>query len=218
MENLRREHFVLQYISYPNTLGDHLPGIQAVLKGGVKWIQLRMKNQSLEEIERVALKVKTLCESYKATFILNDYPELVARLDLDGVHLGKTDLSAEEARILIGDDKIIGRTCHTLDDLKEASQLPIDYIGFGPYKYTQTKENIDQVLGHDVFKKIEHWNSSYQLKPIVGIGGIEQPDISDLISYGIKGIAASGMFRKKTTEEINNIVEDINHGFIKNRR
>lgn len=218
MNNPILDHFKLQYISYPDKNGDHLSGIQAVLEGGVKWIQLRMKDHSLEEIEEVALKVKALCQSYQATFILNDHPELVAKLDLDGVHLGKTDLPADQARALLGEGKIIGRTCNTLEDLIEASQLPIQYIGFGPYKFTQTKKNIDQVLGQNTFSQLESWNSTYQFKPIVGIGGIEQEDIPTLTTYGIQGIAASGMFRNKTTLEINNIVEDINHGFIKNRR
>lgn len=212
------EHFKLQYISYPNKDGDHIPGIKSVLEGGVKWIQLRMKNHSIEDIKKSALIVKDLCAMYGATFILNDHPELVALLGTDGVHLGKSDLPPIEARKLIGENKILGRTCHSLEDLKQASVWPINYIGFGPYKFTKTKENIDGILGIEIFGKLEEWNKEYELKPIVGIGGIEEEDIKPLTTFGIKGIAASGMFRNKTPEEINNIVESINYGFIKNRR
>lgn len=218
MNNRQLNNFKLQYISFPDETGSHLPGIKSVLKGGGRWIQLRMKNCTLEEIESVALEVKALCETYNATFILNDHPELVQSLDLDGVHVGKNDITATEARKIIGEDKILGRTCNTFDDLIEASKLPINYIGFGPYKFTQTKDNIDGVLGDSTFEKLADWSETYQLKPIVGIGGIDVEDITKLTTFGIKGIAASGMLRDKTTEEIKNIVEDINHGFTKNRR
>ena len=217
MNRVLLKHFNLQYISFPDEHGDHLPGIRSVLEGGVKWIQLRMKNTPLKEVEQVAKKVKELCEQYDATFILNDHPELVAKLDIDGVHIGKTDIPATDARAIIGSNKILGRTCNTLQDLIDASKLPIDYIGFGPYKFTKTKDNIDQVLGLEVFNKLETWHKTYHLKPIVGIGGITEADIADLTTFGIQGIAASGMFRNKATEEIKNIVENINHGFIKNR-
>ncbi len=218
MNTFHVQNFGIQYISFPDENGDHLPGIQNVLEGGVKWIQLRMKGHTLQEIEPIALIVKNMCEIFGATFILNDHPELVSKLDLDGVHIGKTDIHANEARSIIGDQKILGRTCNTLTDLKEANGLPIDYIGFGPYKFTQTKENIDQVLGYEPFSKLIEWNKTYALKPIVGIGGIDIEDIEQVTTFGIKGIAASGMFRQKKTEEIKNIVEDINHGLIKNRR
>lgn len=218
MDTGQLKNFSLQYISYPDISGDHLPGIIKVLEGGVKWIQLRMKDHSIEEIEHVAKQVKELCTAYKATFILNDHPKLVAKLDLEGVHIGKTDLPAVETRKIIGDHKILGRTCNTLQDLKEASILPIDYIGFGPYKHTQTKKNIDTVLGVDIFSNLKKWNKEYRLKPIVGIGGIDVEDIHQLTKFGLEGIAASGMFRHKNTKEIKNIVEDINHGFTKNRR
>lgn len=218
MNKVRKEHFSLQYISYPDQHGDHMPGILSVLEGGGKWIQLRMKNCTLDEIEQVAIQVKTLCEKFQATFILNDHPELVSKLDLDGVHIGKKDIAAHKARTIIGEGKILGRTCNSIKDLLETINLPIDYIGFGPYKFTTTKAEISDVLGQNIFGELNDLSKTYNLKPIVGIGGIEVGDIETLTTYGINGIAASGMLRNKTTEEIKNIVEEINHGFIKNRR
>jgi thiamine-phosphate diphosphorylase len=212
------DNFQIQYISFPNAEGDHISSIKLVLEGGVKWVQLRMKNASISEIIPVAKEVKVLCEKYEATFILNDYPEIVKELDLDGVHIGKTDISAEKAREIIGKHKILGRTCNTLEDLKEASARPIDYIGFGPYNYTKTKANIDEVLGASVFSKLEEWKTLFQLKPIVGIGGIEKEDLETITKFGIEGIAASGLFRNQTKEEINSIVEIIKDGFTKDRR
>ncbi|MGB1309466.1 MAG: thiamine phosphate synthase, partial [Oceanihabitans sp.] len=96
------------------------------------------------------------------------------------------------ARQLLGEDKIIGRTCNTLEDLIEASSLEINYIGFGPFKNTQTKQNISSILGNSVFEKIELWKREHLLKPIVGIGGIEKEDIDLLSNYAINGIAVSG--------------------------
>ncbi len=105
----------LQYISQGNTPSEHITHIEQALEAGCNWIQLRLKNCSDEDIEATAFKVKTLCDHYKATFILNDHPSIALKVKADGVHLGLSDMLVTEARAILGNDKIIGGTANTVE-------------------------------------------------------------------------------------------------------
>ncbi|MCT4665422.1 MAG: thiamine phosphate synthase [Flavobacteriales bacterium] len=214
---MKKEHFVFQFISFPDAQGNHLPSIQKALDCGVQWIQLRVKDDR-QEVEKQIVEVKKLCQQYQATFILNDYPDLVAKYDLDGVHIGKKDLPAREARAIIGAEKILGRTCNNFQDLEDVQRLPIDYIGFGPYRFTKTKESLSPVLGKEVFGELASFRKQKKIPPIVGIGGIVPEDIADLQEFAIEGIAVSGIFRQKTEKELETFLEQTQDGFTKNRR
>lgn len=183
----------LQYISQGLTPNEHLNSIRSVLDVGCLWVQLRMKNFSLYDIETTANKVKSLCNHYHATFILNDHITIAKQCDADGVHLGLTDDKIAVARNLLGDNKLIGGTANTLNDVIQRIDEKCDYIGLGPYRHTITKENLSPVLGIDGYKMIISNLNHVQLKtPIYAIGGIEIDDVADLINANIHGIAVSG--------------------------
>lgn len=166
--------------------------------GGVDWIQLRLKNVDYDQYKQVALQVQQVCRKYNATFIINDNVALAKDINADGVHIGKDDMHPAEARKLLGDDIIIGCTANTAEDIIRLSDLGIEYIGLGPFRFTTTKEKLSPVLGLDgyngIFEYLVERNLDYP--PIVGIGGVTEDDVPSLLATGLHGIAVSGAIAK----------------------
>lgn len=187
----------LQFITHYTEQYSYLDAARMALEGGCRWIQLRMKEASVEEIEAVALRVQELCRSYKATFIIDDHVELALKLKADGVHLGKNDMPIAQARQRLGSDFIIGGTANTFEDVKRHAQSGADYIGCGPFRYTTTKKNLSPILGLDGYTSIVRQMKEAAIHlPIVAIGGITAEDIPLLLETGIDGIALSGTILK----------------------
>lgn len=187
----------LQFITHYTEQYSYLDAARMALEGGCRWIQLRMKEASVEEIEAVALRVQELCHSYKATFIIDDHVELALKLKADGVHLGKNDMPIAQARQRLGSDFIIGGTANTFEDVKRHAQSGADYIGCGPFRYTTTKKNLSPILGLDGYTSIVRQMKEAAIHlPIVAIGGITAEDIPLLLGTGIDGIALSGTILK----------------------
>ena len=184
---------MIQFISHTNERYDYLDGIRMALEGGCRWIQLRMKDASEEEILKTAESTRKLCRQYDAVFILDDHVALVKRTGADGVHLGKNDMPIDEARRLLGKDKIIGGTANTFEDVKRIYSAGADYIRCGPFRFTTTKKNLSPILGLDGYKRIIEQVNTYGINiPVIAIGGILLPDISDIMQTGVSGIAVSG--------------------------
>lgn len=184
----------LQYISQGSTVQEQLNNIRKALDHGSDWIQLRFKNTSQEDLTELSESVKLLCDTYLATFILNDHVHLARQIDADGVHLGLNDMKITEARLILGKSKIIGGTANTLQDVLFRVKEKCDYIGLGPFRFTTTKENLSPVLGLEGYL-----NTIRQLQmqtieiPVYAIGGIQYNDIEPIMNTGIHGIAVSGL-------------------------
>lgn len=183
----------LQFISHFNGRYGYLDGIRLALEGGCRWVQLRMKDASAEEILACAKQAASLCRSYDAVFLLDDHVELVERCGADGVHLGKHDLPVDEARAILGPERIIGGTANTLEDVLRLHRQGADYIGCGPFRFTTTKKQLSPVLGLEGYRSIVAGMREHGVDiPIVGIGGITPEDIDALMETGLDGIALSG--------------------------
>ena len=183
----------LQFISHFNGRYVYLDGIRLALEGGCRWVQLRMKDASAEEILACAKQAAPLCRSYDAVFLLDDHVELVERCGADGVHLGKHDLPVDEARAILGPERIIGGTANTLEDVLRLHRQGADYIGCGPFRFTTTKKQLSPVLGLEGYRSIVSGMREHGVDiPIVGIGGITPEDIDALMETGLDGIALSG--------------------------
>ena len=184
---------MIQYISNSNAKYSHLQGIRLALAGGCRWIQLRMKDCADDEIIPVAKQVKELCREYGAKFVIDDNVEIAKLLDLDGVHLGKNDMPVAEARILLGENKIIGGTANTFEDVERIYRDGADYIGCGPFRFTTTKKRLAPILGLEGYRSITSRMKSAGIDiPMVAIGGIKAGDIKDIMQTGVDGIALSG--------------------------
>jgi len=138
---------MLQFITHHTDRYDEIAGTRAVLEGGCRWVQLRMKDTPAEEVLRIGREIEKLCREYGAKFILDDHVELVRELNADGVHLGKLDMPVAEARRLLGPEYLIGATANTFEDIERGAGQGADYIGLGPFRFTQTKRNLSPVLG-----------------------------------------------------------------------
>src|SRR5699024_3956791 len=112
-----------------------------------------------------------------------------------GVHLGQNDGDAISARLLLGQDKIIGVTVNTFEELEQANQLPIDYIGLGAVFPTQTKVNVRTIWGIDNLAKA----CQLAKHPIVAIGGIDETNGQSVIQAGVTGIAAVGAIHNSSS-------------------
>lgn len=184
---------MLQYItstSSPVPVGEQ---VKKVIEGGCRWIQVRMKDATDEEISKVIEEIKPLCIEKEAFLILNDRVELAKTLDVGGVHLGKTDMLPSQARMILGPAAVIGCTANTFDDVLAVQALDIDYIGIGPFRYTDTKKNLAPVLGLDGIKAICDQMQEKEINIAhVAVGGIKKEDVKALMDAGCNGVAVSG--------------------------
>lgn len=173
-----------------------------------------MKEAGDDEILAVAHPLRALCNRYGATLILDDKVELVSKCKADGVHLGKNDMPPREARRIIGEKAIIGGTANSIDDIDHLVASGVNYIGLGPFRFTETKKKLSPILGIEGYRHILQAcrDKGYTL-PIVAIGGITLDDIPRLMTTGIAGIALSGTIlnAEKPAEETRKIIESINN-------
>lgn len=196
------KNFRLQFITHK------LDGLEEALLGGVRWVQLRMKDASDEEYLDAGRRVLALCRRYGATFIVDDRVEAAAELGADGVHLGKNDMPVEEARRRLGSGFIIGATANTFHDIQTACRAGADYIGLGPFRFTTTKKNLSPVLGLEGYRDImTRCRAEGITLPVTAIGGILTDDIPAIIDAGVQGVAVSGLILnspspEKTTQQI----------------
>lgn len=197
--------YKLQYISQGDTQEEQLNNIQKALEFGCRWIQLRFKKANAETLEQTALFVKELCEKFDAIFIINDHVTLAKKIDADGVHLGLTDTSIKEARELLGEEKIIGGTANTYEDVVQRFHEKCNYVGLGPFKFTSTKEKLSPIVGLEGYKKIISTLKSEGIEiPIFAIGGILEEDIEPILNTSIYGVAVSGLITNNPTESLQN--------------
>lgn len=184
---------MIQFITHSNERYDHVEGAKLALQGGCRWIQLRMKDAMEIDFLQAAKKIRRLCDEYHATFILDDHVEWVGLTGADGVHLGKNDMPVDEARKMLGRNKIIGGTANTFEDVERLSRQGADYIGCGPFRFTTTKKNLSPVQGLEGYRDITAQMKAHDiLLPIVAIGGILHQDIPAIMQTGVTGIAVSG--------------------------
>jgi thiamine-phosphate pyrophosphorylase len=160
---------------------------RALGAGDVASLQLRLKDVSDEEIARTVETLMPIAQKHDIAFILNDRPDLAARLGCDGVHVGQQDATYAEARAAMGRDRIVGVTCHGSRDLAfEAGEAGADYVAFGAFYRTATKE----VQFRADIELLEWW-AQYMTVPVVAIGGITVENAKPLIDAGADFVAVS---------------------------
>jgi thiamine-phosphate pyrophosphorylase len=153
--------------------------------GDVACVQLRLKNLPDDEIERAATALMPICHERDVAFIINDRPDIAARVGADGAHIGADDGEYDAARSLLGADKLIGVSCYDSRHLAiEAAEAGADYVAFGAFFKTGTK----QPRARATTDLLEWW-SELMVVPCVAIGGITPGNCSALITAGADFLA-----------------------------
>ncbi len=200
------------FISHTNDKYDYLSGCVEALKGGIRFIQLRMKGASNDDILQTAKTLRKYCNEYAAILTIDDRIDLLETNLFDGVHLGKNDMPISQAKQITKHNYLLGATCNTIQDVQNAIDSGADYLGIGPYRFTTTKTNLSTILGINGYENIvQYMQSNHLHTPIYAIGGIEQEDITSLMQTGVYGIALSGVILRsdnaqRTTQEIVNLI------------
>jgi thiamine-phosphate pyrophosphorylase len=186
-------------------------------KGGADWIQLRVKGKSYEEWIEIAKEVAEIARAHHAGIFINDSVQIAMEVDADGVHLGKDDMPVRSARMLLGKGKIIGGTANTLDDIHELTAAGADYIGLGPLRFTNTKENLSGIIGIQGYRDILMEMEKTGLKlPVIAIGGVKPKDVRPLLVAGVYGVAVASSIHlsphpEQTVYEFRNAIKDSLH-------
>jgi len=147
------------------------------LRGGVQIVQLRSKDRSDQELEPVARRYRELCHLAGALLIINDRPELAARVDADGVHLGQEDMPVPQAREIVGRERLIGLSTHSRAQLDAADG--VDYVGVGPVHATPTKPG-RAAVGLELVR----YAAAHARVPFFAIGGIDPGNLAAVIAAG----------------------------------
>jgi len=155
--------------------------LEPALRGGVDVVQLRDKGLSDDALVAAAEPFRRTCRRYRALFILNDRPDLVAACGADGVHVGRSDASVEAARALVGPERLIGLSVSTFAELQDVAGA--DYVGVTAFR-TPTKE--DAIAGG--LELIRDAAAALTV-PWVAIGGIDLGNVAEVVAAGAPGVA-----------------------------
>jgi thiamine-phosphate pyrophosphorylase len=142
--------------------------VEPALRGGVDLVQLRDKHASDEEIVRVGAELRSLCHSHGALFLVNDRPDLAVACEADGVHVGQDDMPVDDARAIVGPDRIVGTSTHSPEQVDAADASDADYYAVGPVFETPTKEG-RPATGWDLIA----YAAGRASKPWFAIGGMD---------------------------------------------
>lgn len=176
----------------------------AAYSGGCRWVQVRMKDASTSDRVAAAKLIMERCP--EMLVCIDDDCEAVVISGAHGVHLGKNDLSTAEARAIVGEEAIIGRTANSFDDVRAIVEAPrgesVDYIGMGPLRFTTTKKNLSPTLGYEGYAEaIGRMRRAGIYLPVLAIGAVTHSDLPHLQAVGVEGVAVSGAVKNASDPE-----------------
>lgn len=158
--------------------------VKEVLKNGATFLQIREKDLDEADFETEAKKLQDICKEYQVPYVVNDNMEIAIKIGADGVHVGQSDIKGRDIRAMIGEDKILGISAGTVEEAIAAEKAGADYIGVGAIFGTSTKKNARNMT-MDRLKEIVDAVTI----PVVGIGGINSKNMSELAGSKIDGVA-----------------------------
>jgi len=197
-----RLDFDLYVITDPDSKYPHEEIAKKSIAGGAKIIQLRDKKVMLGEYFKYAKKIREITKKAGVTFIVNNYVDICKASDADGVHLGQQDVPISVAKELLGEEKIIGVSTHSVAQAIKAEKQGADYISVGPIFATPSKSGFMPVgtsIIREVKKKVKI--------PFVAIGGIDESNIREVLRAGAKHVAAIKAI--STKRNITNAVKEL---------
>ena len=171
----------------PARAGGRSPAAVAreLLSAGVRLVQYRDKQASSRQLYQSCAELKALLQGSGCGLVVNDRADVARAVEAEGVHLGQDDLPIEMARRVLGPDKWIGLSTHSVDQVVEADRSAADYIAFGPIFPTAGKENPDPVVGLQGLRQARRATG----KPLVAIGGITLQNAPEVLAAGADSLA-----------------------------
>jgi thiamine-phosphate pyrophosphorylase len=163
----------------------HAEQVRRLAAGGIRLIQLREKAASPRAFYEQAREAVAVARELGVRLLINDRVDIALAVGADGVHLGQEDLPPEKARALLGPDRLIGFSTHSLEQALVADTWPVDYLAIGPIFPTRTKENPDPVVGVEMVRAVR----ARIRKPLVAIGGITLETAPRVIAAGADAVA-----------------------------
>lgn len=175
-----------------------LDQVEAAIKGGATFVQVREKHLDAREFLTEARWVVELCHKHGVRCVINDNIDIALLSGADGVHVGQDDMACAKARVMLGEGRIIGVSAHTIEEAVAAEAAGADYLGSGAAFPTNTKD----VTGHYVTPEEYAAITSAVKIPVVAIGGITRDNISQLNGRGLAGVAVvSALFAEADVEQ-----------------
>ena len=159
--------------------------VNAAIKGGITMVQLRDKEASTKERVEIGRALKKILKDSEIPLIINDDIEAAVAIDADGIHVGQSDENPIAIRSKIGREKIVGLSCETIKDARDADPALVDYIGISPVFPTKTKSDFNAYIGLDGISDIVNATSI----PSVAIGGLKKEHCGEIFIRGCKGMA-----------------------------
>ena len=186
MSNKKSIDYKLYLVTDRNVLRnrDLIQSVEAAIQGGATIVQLREKNCSSLDFYNLAVKLKEVTSKYDVPLIINDRLDIALAVKADGLHIGQEDLPLTVVKEIVGDDMIIGVSTNTLEEALLAEKQGADYVGIGAVYPTDTKLDADYVTLDDL-RLIRKAISI----PIVGIGGINEENVVNIMGTDIDGVA-----------------------------
>ncbi len=183
--------------------------VHEAIMGGATMIQLREKNLDEESFLAEAKQIKELCARYHIPLIINDNIDIALKINADGVHVGQDDINVQNARKILGPNKIIGVSAHNVSEAVAAVDAGADYLGTGAVFPTGSKKDVT-TLEKRVLKEICETVDV----PVTAIGGINEKNIIRLTGTGISGVAViSAIFAAdnitKKTQELKELAQKV---------
>ena len=154
---------------------------------GVQLVQIRNKNASSRDFLQISKQLSTFFNRRGVRLIVNDRPDLSLLADAGGVHVGQDDVEVGVARQVCGNDRWVGISTHSLEQVRRANATSADYIAIGPIFPTSTKVDLEPVLGIECIRAARRLTS----KPLVAIGGITLDRVPEVFQAGADSVAVA---------------------------
>jgi len=156
-----------------------------LMQAGVQLLQYRNKKAAAREVLSESRTIAEIAQEAGCYFLVNDRPDVAYLSGAAGVHVGQEDLSAEQARAVVGPERWVGVSTHSLKQFEEAAATSADYIAVGPIFPTSSKANPDPVVGTELLRRVRPLTR----KPIVAIGGITLDRAAEVLAAGVDSVA-----------------------------
>lgn len=159
--------------------------VAAAVRGGVTVVQLREKSCSTRKFVEIGLQLKSILKPLNVPLLINDRVDVALACSADGVHIGQSDLTYQQARNILGPDVLIGLSVETIEQAIEAEQWEVDYLGVSPIFETSTKNDLVPAWGIEGLKHLR----KYSNHKLIGIGGIQSTNVTEVLCAGADGVA-----------------------------